>query len=232
MKTSLCFQLAGLLGLALVSAVSARAVTPDPVYHLPAPPMELMTNEEKFVPFAQTVKAEVDRMLAAKPDPAREKLLLGLRVHLAHHFGENEVALKMAARIQALTSDPADKAFAGLTTKAAAVARASTGENAGSPRYGAVFRREFAAQLAQLPKTPEIAAMLKKQREKNAGISRDALLQEVKDKIAPAIARRGSATLEEVDQLVRARHRLTDILPVRGETLQALDQAIAERSPS
>ncbi len=215
----------------LTTRSSAAPMTNDPVYQLPAPPLELMTSEEKFAPFAKSLAADIDRMLAAQPDVTREKLLLGMRVHLAHHFGESEVALRLAARIRDLQTTAADKAFAGLTTQAAAAARL-TGTKPGSPIYGAAFAREFAKLLATLPNTPDITAMLRVQREKNAAFSRETLLNEVKDKIAPAIARRGQATLEDLDQLVRARHRLTDILPVRAETLQALDQAIAERSHS
>lgn len=223
--------LASLLLLLLLTVPSSvAAATNDPLYQLPAPPSELMLSEEKYAPFAKMFEADLDRLLAAQPGLAREKLLLGMRVHLAIHFGENEVALRVAARIRELLADPADKAFAGLTTQAAVAARRTTAAGPGAPAFNAAFAREFDTQLAALPRTPEITAMLRGQRDKNAAISREALLEEVKAKIAPAIERHGSATLEDLDQLVRARHRLTDILPLRTEILQALDQAIAERS--
>jgi hypothetical protein len=226
------FLLTGLAALRLMVVLSTAASQGNaPGYQLPAPPLELMVNEQKFVPLAKMLAAEVDRMLAAQPELAREKLLLGLRVHLALHFGENEVALRVAARIRDLQTDPADKAFAGLTTRAAAAAREATSAAPGSPAYGAAFERDFAALLAALPRTPEITAMLQVQREKNAAFSRAALLDEVQVKIAPVIEQRhGWATLEDLDQFVRARHRLTELLPVQHETLQALDEAIAERS--
>jgi hypothetical protein len=72
--------------------------------------------------------------------------------------------------------------------------------------------------------------MLRGQRDKIAGMNEADLLKEVTGVIAPAIARRGFCGLKEADDLVRVRHRLVSILPVKNETLQALEAAIAGRS--
>jgi hypothetical protein len=74
--------------------------------------------------------------------------------------------------------------------------------------------------------------MLQGQRAKIAALSRDALLAETRDIIVPALARRGYCGLVEADQLVRVRHRLTSILPLRDEFLRAFDAAIAARPAS
>jgi hypothetical protein len=157
--------------------------------------------------------------------------LLSTRVHLAHHFADNDKAVATAAWIRSLAANPADKAFAGLTTLASVAARRRLpGAAPGEAAYRETFLREFTRQLAALPRTPEIVTMLRGQRDKIAGMNEADLLKEVTGVIAPAIARRGFCGLKEADDLVRVRHRLVSILPVKKETLQALEAAIAGRS--
>jgi hypothetical protein len=71
---------------------------------------------------------------------------------------------------------------------------------------------------------------VRRQREKIADMTEAGLLAETRDQIAPAIAKRGYCGLAEADQLVRVRHRIVSILPVKNETLQGLDAAIALRT--
>lgn len=224
-----------LFALALVP-VALSAAAPEGRFDLPAPPLELVTHEEKFRVFAQTVQADVESQLgqpARVDDLAVLKTLLSTRVHLAHHFGDNEKAISTAAWIRSLQPDPAEKAFAGLTTLAAVKSRRDNpGAAPDSAVYRAAFAREFAQQLANLPRTPEIVTMLRRQREKIAGLTEAALLAEVRDVIEPALKKRGYCGLTEADQLVRVRHRIVSILPVKNETLSALDAAIASRTSS
>jgi len=220
------------LGLAMQSGVEAV----ESVFALPASPLELVTDETKFRGFAEKVRTEVERLFgvpAAVDDRATLTLLLSSRVHLAHHFGDNEKAIATAAWIRSLQPEPALRLFAGLTTLAAVEARR---ENPGLPpeaaKSRATFLRAFTRQLANLPKTPAVTAMLRGQRAKIASLTKDSLLAETRDIIVPAIARRGHCGLAEADQLVRVRHRIVSILPVKTETLQALDAAIAARPVS
>lgn len=229
MKTILPIAAALMLA-AFVSATQAGA---DRAFALPGTPSELVTDEAKFRPFAETVRAEVERLLGeptAVDDRATLNLLLSTRVHLAHHFGDNEKAIATAAWIRSLQADPALRAFAGLTTLASVEARRRhPGAAPGDATYRETFSREFTRQLGRLPRTPEIGAMLRGQREKIAGLTETALLAEVREVVLPALARRGHCGLAEADQIVRVRHRLVGILPVKKETLQALDAAIAAR---
>lgn len=224
--------LVGVLGVG--ASPDGRAGWVEPRFPLAVAPARLVTEAAQFAPFAQAVAAEVERQLAtltAVDDPATLSLLLSTRVHLAHHFREDERALVTAAWIRSRQTDPAARAFAGLTTAAAVAARrAHPGARPGDPDFLRVFRTEFDRQLAGLPRTPEMAAFLRGQQDKMAGITEAALLAEVRDVIAPAIARRGYCGLAEADQLVRVRHRLQDILPVRGEMLAALAAALADRT--
>jgi hypothetical protein len=206
----------------------------DVRFSLSAEPLKVVTDEEVFRPFAEKVRTEVERLLgvpAAVDAPAIFRVLLSTRVHLAHHFGDNAVAIATAAWIRSLQTDPDGRAFAGLTTLASVEARRSNPRAAPfEVRYRAAFFAEFTRQLAGLPRTPGIVAMLRGQREKIVAITEKALLAEMRDVIMPALARKGYCGLEEADQLVRVRHRLVSIVPVRDETLRALDAAIAARS--
>ena len=212
---------------ALVSPCLAAAA--ESRIALGATALEAATDEALFAPFGRRVAAEVERLLGepgAIDDPATLRLLLAMRVHLAHHFRDDARAVATAAWIRSLQPDGADKAFAGLTTFAAVEARQHhPGVEAGDPRHRAAFRVAFARRLSGLPRTTEIAAMLRRQREKIAGLTRDGLLAEARQ----IVVTDGHCTLAAADQLVRVRHRLTNILPVREETLAALDEAIAAR---
>jgi hypothetical protein len=207
---------------------------PDLRFPVPDNPMALVTDEAVFRPFAEKVRAEVERLLgepAAVDDPETFKLLLSTRVHLAHHFADNDVAIATAAWIRSLQTDPTGRAFAGLTTFAAVEARRRhPGLESSAPEYRKAFFQAFAHQLAALPTTPAIVTMLRGQREKIAGISENALLAETQDVILPALKRKGHCGLDEADRLVRVRHRLVSIVPVKDETLRALDAAIASRT--
>jgi hypothetical protein len=223
-----------IVAFALLLAAPLVGVAAEIAYPLPGPPLEVATNEEKFRHFAEKVATGVEEQLgvpAMIDDPATLKILLSTRVHLAHHFADNDKAVATAAWIRSLSTNPADKAFAGLTTLASVAARRQhPGAAPGAALYRETFLREFSRQLAALPRTPEIVTMLRGQRDKIASLNETDLLKEVTEVIAPAIARRGFCGLKEADDLVRVRHRLVSILPVKNETLQALESAIAARS--
>ncbi len=212
-----------LFGVALVAGlIGALAAAPDatsPVYALAVPPLELVTTEAAFAPFAQRVAADVAGALKRQPppDPARLKLLLGLRVHLALHFHDDAAALDAAERIRALQTDPAEKAHAGLTTRALVASKHE-------PR---AFEREFTRLLRSLPRDPATRAVLVRAREKLATTTETALLDEVRTNIAPRIAAGEPCTLEIADQLVRIRHRLEGILPLRDALLRSYDSVLS-----
>lgn len=219
-----------LSGFAVVVAARAEEKT----FPLPASVVEVVCDEGHFRAFAVPVRAEVARLLgepAAVDDAATLKLLLASRVHLAHYFGDDDEATATAAWIRTIQASPVQKTFAGLTTFAAvATRRQHPGLVSSHLVFRKTFAREFSDRLRELPRTPEVVAMLREQRQKIAELSETDLLAEARDKIAPAIARRGFCGLGEADQLVRVRHRLVNILPLQAEMLEAFDAVIAERS--
>lgn len=198
-----------------ISLALTGAAASDPGFVLAVPPLQLVTNEADFAPLGQSVAAAVAAALQQTPPPdgARLKLLLGLRVHLALHFGNHAAALDAAAQIRALQTDPAERAHAGLTTEAIVAAKHDP----------ILFEKEFSARLATLPRTPAIRAVLTRAREKVAASTETALLEDVRQNIAPRLARGEPCTLEIADQLVRVRHRLAGILPLRAALLRAYD---------
>jgi len=203
------------LSVPFMSPALAVVATSDPAFVLTVPPQQLVTSEADFAPFGRSVAAVVAAELDRKPptDSPRFKLLLGLRVHLALHFGNHASALDAAAQIRALQTDPAERAHAGLTTEAIVAAKHDP----------ILFEKEFAARLATLPRTPEIRAVLTRAREKIAASTETALIEDVRQNIAPRLARGEPCTLEIADQLVRVRHRLAGILPLRAALLRAYD---------
>ena len=204
-----------------IACLSCTVVLAEPTYTLRVSPRQLVTSETDFAPFARDVAADVETALRSTPasDTARWKLLLGLRVHLALHFGDDAAALDAAERIQALQTDPGDRAHAGVTTRALVAAKHDP----------AKFEREFTRLLAALPRSPEVRSALERGRARIAAITEQALLDEVQLKIAPRLAAGEPCTLELADQLVRVRHRLAGILPLREAMLRAYDVALAAR---
>jgi hypothetical protein len=181
----------------------------------------MATNGTHFAPFARRVGADVEQALLASPPPdlARTKVLLGIRVHLALHFRDDSVALDTAERIQALQTDPAERAYAGLTTRALVSAKHD-------PR---AFEPIFSGLLAALPRDPAMQTVLRRSRERLAEMSRVSLLADLAKGVTAPITRGETCTLEMADQLIRVHHRLAEILPLREAMLRAFDAVLAPR---
>lgn len=183
---------------------------------LSRPPLEVVQDTERFNAFARRLAAEVDRQLSGKPATTEaEKKLLGLRAHLALYLGENEIALRTAAKIRALQSDPAERAHSGLATQALVAARGDAVK----------FETEFTRLLMALPREAGIRDVLVRGRARIAAMTEAALLGEIKGAAAKFVA--GEAlTVEQADAIVRVGHRLRTILPLREAMLRAYDAGI------
>ncbi|MES2697460.1 MAG: hypothetical protein V4773_28600 [Verrucomicrobiota bacterium] len=189
---------------------------------LPVAAEQLVTTESSFTPWARRVATDIEARLHVSPPPSPEttKLLLGMRVHLALYFRQDEVALDSAARIRAGVADAGERAHAGLTTRAIVSARYE-------PK---AFEREFTALLKALPRDPGILRALVRAREKIAALDEASLLEPVRKTISPKLVKGEPVTLEVADELVRARHRLVNVLPLRAAMLRAYDIAIAAQN--
>lgn len=220
----------------LILAFSALLLMADepPPFRLDAAPQHLLEDSAAFTSFATEVREQIEALLAHPPhldDPATLQRLLALRVHLAHHFTDNERAASTAAWIRTLQTDPAERAFAGLSSFAAIAARREHPALApGDAAFRRAFQTHFTRLLAGLPRTPEMLAVLRRQRERAAALDREGILAEFRQRVADPDQARAACTLAEADEIVRAFHRLHRLLPLREETLAALDAAIEDRS--
>lgn len=186
------------------------------------PPLELVQDTERFHAFARRLAVEVDRQLAGESAAATsdaQKKLLGLRAHLALYLGESEIALRTAATIRALQSDPAERAHSGLATQALVAARGDA----------AKFEAEFARLLVALPREAAIREVLLRGRARIAAMTEAALLGEFTGAAAAKFVASESLTVEQADAIVRVGHRLRTILPLRDAMLRAYDAGIARQ---
>lgn len=200
------------IALAIFLGTTLFATAAPGSFALPAPVMEIASSPEAFARFVAPVRAA----LAAPELDA--KLRLGMQVHLALNDRDAKTALAAAAELRALQTEPAEKAFTGLVTEAQVASWAS----------GATFAQELTRRLATLPATAKMTAVLRKQHEKIAATTRDGLLAEAAT-LGRQLDGSGQCDWTGADQIIRTRHRLTNILPLREAMLTALDAAIAER---
>jgi hypothetical protein len=198
-------------------------------WRLPAPAAELLNQEQLFAAFSQQVAADVEQQLAAKAPPASEHTLLALLVHQRLLAGDDAAALDCADRIRARLPEGPARAFAGLTTRAFVAARRASRAQPGDARFNRVFAREFTVLLETLPATEGMNALLVAQREKYAAMSLHASEAEVA-RVLSVLGDRRECTLPEADALIRWKHQLANMLPVREELVAALDRTLADRA--
>src|SRR5690606_36178136 len=105
------------VGFCSVLLASHAAAEPG-AFHVEGDPFAWVQGREHFPRLARSVAADADARLKTTNDVAEQKLLLALRVHLALHLREDELALQLAEQIRASLADPGERAHSGLTTRA------------------------------------------------------------------------------------------------------------------
>ena len=207
----------------VVLAAAVAAAPSAPRYALPASVVTLIVDGSGIREFAANLRHDADAALAGPAMPADEaRRWLGLSVHLALLAGVDVKAQAAAERLRELQPDPAVRAYTGVTTHALCVVRRSGG---GSD--AAAFGREFARRLAELPRTTEMRDVLERQRARSAALTAESVHADA----SVLAARVGTAPHVDVataDEIIRLRHRLVDLVPLRAVTLAALDAAIRE----
>lgn len=209
----------GVLAAAAPAGLAAAALV------LPADAQETMTAPVPLRAFARVAAEEVERALAAQPAPAAESrgMLLAMRVHLALLLRDGPRALATAEQIRAVQATEAERAFSGLTTRAAVAAWAVP-----PAEQASAFAVEFRRQLRPLPHRPEMRAVLVRQRERLQAMTAPALHAEAAQ-LATTLGGRRRVTLAEADLIIRLGHRLENLVPWREAMISALDEAIAAR---
>jgi hypothetical protein len=184
---------------------------------LSCPAPELIRDDDAFFSFARELSRDVDRLLADPPATSAEhKRLLALRVHLALCLRDDAVARAAAEHLRDLQTDPGERAHSGVLTRALI----------DSQRDPDALERVLLAALQALPRDPAVRSAVQRSAAKIAALSEAALLAEIRDDVAPRLARGEPLTLEIADQIVRAGHRLRNILPLRAALLRAYGKAL------
>lgn len=209
------FTLAAIIATCAHAAPAPRALN----LSLPRPALELIRDDAAFLSFARQLCSETDRLLQADSAATAEerKQLLGLRAHLALCLRQDDVALRVADRLRELQTDPGERAHSGLLTRALVE----------SKRDPIALERSLLASLNALPRDPATRAAVARSAARLAAMSEASLVAEVRDVVAPKLAGGGPCTLELADQIVRAGHRLRNILPLRPPLLRAYEAALA-----
>lgn len=216
------FALRRFITLAVVIAACANAApaSRELNFSLPRPALELIRDDAAFLSFARQLSAETDRLLHADSAATADerKRLLGLRAHLTLCLGQDHVALQVADRLRELQTDPGERAHSGLLTRALVE----------SKRDPVALERTLRASLNALPRDPAIRGAVERSAARLAAMSEASLISEIRDAVAPKLARGEPCTLELADQIVRAGHRLRNILPLRPALLRAYEAALAD----
>ena len=218
----------GAWAVAVIVLSCACAAQPNRGCILPASPLTLVVDVKQFLPFALQISPKVATELRGASEPAELKLFLGLYLHLALETGNGPLALATAARIRALQSDPGERELTGLTTIAVVDARKVANADSG-PAYRAAFEERFGVLLATIPRSPAVRAALVKARERAAATDPAALVAEVRHNLERMKAGETCSWLE-IDQIVRARHRLSTIVPLREALVRAYDVGLARQA--
>jgi len=207
--------------LAALAAAAAQGQT----FTLPASALDTMTVAGPRHAFAGAAAAEVERALATQPAPEGERLglLLAMRVHFALLLRDGPRALDSAEKIRSRQATEAERAFSGLTTRATVASW-----TAPQAEQAVAFAAEFHRLLRPLPRSPEMVAVLARQRERLQAMTGPALRGEA-GQLAATLGSRRQVTLEEADQILRLGHRLENLLPLREAMIATLDDAIAGR---
>lgn len=212
------------------AAASGLAAAGSSSWPRPDAVRDLIVDPARFRSFAEQLSGDVERAMHEAPAPTGDTRarLLSLRVHLGLHLGRDARALAAATQIREQVTPAPERPFAGLLTEAMVVARAQAGGGPTTPGYAEALRAALGSRLATLPVSPELTAVLVRQRDRFHILSRESLLAEAQ-RLGARLDYAGRWTLADVDDVVRVGHRLATLLPVRDVLLAAFDAALAQR---
>ncbi|HRP05396.1 MAG TPA: hypothetical protein PLV87_10840, partial [Opitutaceae bacterium] len=198
---------------------------------LPASAASLLASEAAFSPFAAAIAADVERILHSQPQPSPEvhKVLLSLRVHLALHFADDQRAQEAAEEIRMAQPDPGDRAVTGLITRAIVGARSGR-KNVEPALLAPDAGRLLGQLLSTLACNEEVGAALQRSRARIAAITLPSLQRELLTHISPYAGPGTTCTLALADRMVRYRHQLLLMLPLRDTLIEAHDKTLSTYS--
>jgi hypothetical protein len=201
--------------------IRSEADLPRQSYPVPvASASDLLTDDAAFVALAESMRADVERLLGAYAieDQATLRRFHGALANLAILRGDLDAAEAHAALLTAAQEKPADRLMTGLMFRSVIAA-----ERAGPDPYArqAAFRETYAAGLADLPWA--VVRDLAKETKGSAEIfGRNLILGLVQSQYDPIVAATGSLSGDAAAALINFRTVLDyelDLIPIVVELL-------------
>ena len=188
---------------------------------------DVIRDDARFRRFANAVRRDAQSVLAGYEidDRATVRQLEGELAQLDYLEGDDDSALRRAARIRELQEKPADKLMSGLQLRAMVAAQRKVGDGA-SDAYRAETGRLIAADLAQMPY--EVVQNEVREAKASAEIMSEALtLGYVRNVIQPTVDKAGSLSSDLAPIVINAKYRLVATLPLKTTLVDVYSSYLA-----
>ncbi|HWB05827.1 MAG TPA: S8 family serine peptidase [Verrucomicrobiales bacterium] len=189
----------------------------------------LITDAAKFDPFAQKVRADIEKILAEYDitDKTTLKDFKGTLLALEMLAGHDDATLALIRELRELEDKPSAKLLTGLSTEARIEARKATGgAKLTDPAFKKTFQKTYAAKLAALP-WDVVQADLKQNKGRVEIASENLFIGSIQSHIEPALKETGTVSSEIAQSLIGIRKTMQLDLPLKNQVVAALDSVIA-----
>ena len=188
---------------------------------------DVIGDDAKFKRFASAVRRDAESVLSGYEidDRATLRQLEGELAQLDYLDGNDDGALRRAARVRELQDKPADKLMSGLQLRAMIAAQRTSGDRA-SDAYRQETGRLIAADLGQMP----YDVVQNEVREANASaeIMSEALtLGYLRNVIQPTIDKAGALSSDLAPAVINAKYRLASSLPLKATLVATYSSYLA-----
>ena len=191
------------------------------------PVRDLVLSKEAFAPLGAAMRswvAKVENGPFARSREVRDALRITM-LHLDIHDGRFQGPLDAVAELRSGIDDSCQKAITGLTTEAIVAARIEVECERGEA-YARAFRYHFSSRLDALPEA-DCRADLEALTSKLTATREEAIFQDIECRLAPGIASAGFIDYRVADEIIRYRHKLADIIPLRDSMLEIIESYLA-----
>jgi subtilisin family serine protease len=188
---------------------------------------DVIRDEAKFKRFAGAVRHDAESVLSGYEidDRATLRQLEGELAQLDYLDGNDDSALKRAARVRELQDKPADKLMSGLQLRAIIAAQRNTGDRT-SDAYLQETGRLIAAELEQMPY--DVVQNEVREAKASAEIMSEALtLGYLRNVIQPTVDKAGALSSDLSPAVINARYRLVASLPLKAALVATYSSYLA-----
>ncbi|MBI1177231.1 S8 family serine peptidase [bacterium] len=202
---------------------------PRLTYSIDGTATALVTNAEKFEPFAQKVRSDIDKLLSEYDieDKATLKEFKGTLLSLDLLAGNEEAAMKLIRELRDLEDKPSQKMLTGLSTESRMAAEKVVEKpKENEAAFKKAFEEIYESRLKALP-WPIVEADIKRAKGGLEIRSENLLLGMVQSQLEPAIKETGTVSLDVAQTLIGIRSFLQVQLPLKDEMVAALGAVIS-----